>query len=96
MSTIRVTRRLRIAGRVQGVGFRYALRRQAIEHSLEGWVRNRRDGSVEALLQGSAGAVDAVTGWARRGPPAARVDRVDAVPEPGEQRYAGFEELPTE
>ncbi|MFY9316643.1 MAG: acylphosphatase [Burkholderiales bacterium] len=92
-----VTKQLRIAGRVQGVGFRYALQRAALARGLTGWVRNRRDGTVEAVLQGDAAAVDAVTAWARRGPPAARVERVDARPaeEPG-RTYRGFDQLPTE
>ncbi len=92
-----ITRHLRIAGRVQGVGYRDALRRQALACGLAGWVRNRRDGSVEAVLQGDARSVEDVIAWARRGPPAARVDRLDAQPAQGEsdRAYAGFERLPT-
>jgi acylphosphatase len=88
---------LRISGRVQGVGYRDALRRQALAHGLAGWVRNRRDGSVEAVLQGDAGGVEKVIAWARRGPPAARVDRVDERPAEGhvDRSYSGFERLPT-
>lgn len=77
-----ITRHLAIRGRVQGVGYRASLL------GLRGWVRNRRDGSVEALLQGRPAAVQALIDWARRGPPAARVDEVvvgepaDAAPEP--------------
>lgn len=91
------TRHLRIHGRVQGVGYRDALRREALRHGLGGWVRNCRDGTVEAVLQGEASAVEAVTGWARHGPPAARVDRVDEQPaqEQSDRPYAGFEMLPT-
>lgn len=93
----RVTRQLRIWGRVQGVGYRDALRGAALARGVDGWVRNRRDGSVEAVLQGSAEAVEAVVAWARRGPPAARVDRVDAAPARGEldRPYAGFDWLPS-
>jgi acylphosphatase len=92
-----VTSHLRISGRVQGVGFRFALHREAVAHGLAGWVRNRRDGTVEAVLQGDAAAVEAVRAWARRGPPAARVERVDAAPAQGEydHPYASFEEIPT-
>ena len=92
-----VTSHLRITGRVQGVGFRDALLREALAHGLAGWVRNRRDGSVEAVLQGEAGSVEAVLRWAQRGPPAARVDHVEALPAQGEfnRPYAGFEWLPT-
>jgi acylphosphatase len=88
---------LRIHGRVQGVGYRDALRREALRRGLRGWVRNRRDGTVEALLQGDTAAVEAVAAWARRGPPAASVERVDAQPAGGEQDrpYAGFDWLPT-
>jgi acylphosphatase len=94
---MRVTRHLRIAGRVQGVGYRDALRDQAIAQGVAGWVRNRRDGSVEAVLQGEAAAVEAVLAWARRGPPAAHVDHVEAQAAQGEldRHYAGFEWLPT-
>ncbi len=94
---MRVTRHLRIAGRVQGVGYRGALRDRAIAQGVAGWVRNRRDGSVEAVLQGEAAAVETVLAWARRGPPAAHVDYVEAQAAQGEfdRHYAGFEWLPT-
>ncbi len=91
------TRRLRISGRVQGVGFREALRAEALARGLTGWVRNRSDGTVEALLQGEPAAVDAVAAWARRGPPAARVERVDDHAATGDlaSPRASFERLPT-
>jgi len=94
---MRATRHLRIAGRVQGVGYREALRAEAIARNLSGWVRNRADGSVEAVLQGETAAVNAVVAWARRGPPAARVDRVDDTLATGElaRSYSSFERLPT-
>jgi acylphosphatase len=69
-------RRLLIQGLVQGVGFRYAMREEARRLSLRGWVRNRGDGSVEAVACGDKGALDALERWARRGPRAARVDSV--------------------
>jgi acylphosphatase len=92
-----VTRHLRIRGRVQGVGFRYALRREAQRNGVRGWVRNRRDGSVEAIVQGDAQAVARLVEWARRGPPAAQVDHLrESDPEPGfDAEYARFEERPT-
>ena len=91
------TYHLRIAGRVQGVGYRYALRTAALANGVSGWVRNRRDGTVEAVLQGAPAAVDAVIEWARRGPPAARVDGIDAQAAQGEldRPYRGFDCLPT-
>jgi acylphosphatase len=86
-----------ISGRVQGVGYRDAMCAQAERHGVRGWVRNRRDGSVEAVLQGDAAAVDAVIAWARRGPPAARVTEVNAQPASGEldRPYQRFEWLPS-
>ena len=94
---MKATRHLRIAGRVQGVGYRDALRTEALANGVAGWVRNCRDGTVEAVLQGAPAAVDAVVAWARRGPPAARVDGIDAQAAQGEfdRPYSGFEFLPT-
>jgi acylphosphatase len=93
-----VTRQIRVRGRVQGVGFRYALRREAERSGVCGWVRNRSDGSVEALLQGEAQAVTRLVAWARRGPPAARVDELnESDAEPACARlYQGFEERATD
>lgn len=92
-----VTRHLRIRGRVQGVGFRDALRREALARGCTGWVRNRRDGSVEALVQGETAAVEAVVSWAGQGPPAARVVkvRIDAAIEVDDRPLTGFDWLPT-
>ena len=90
-----VTRQLRIAGKVQGVGFRYALQEEADRLGLAGWVRNRRDGSVEALVQGEADAVDTLIAWARRGPPASRVVDLRVETPAGERTYSGFEITPT-
>ena len=88
---------LRITGRVQGVGYRASLRGEALARGITGWVRNRRDGSVEAVVRGEAAALETLLAWARLGPPAARVDRVDARLAQGEldRPYAGFDELPT-
>lgn len=69
-------RLLRIRGLVQGVGYRNALHLEATRLGLSGWVRNRSDGSVEALVAGPAPALDGLIAWARRGPPAARVGEV--------------------
>lgn len=91
------TRQLRIMGQVQGVGFRYALHREADRLGVTGWVRNRSDGSVEAVVQGAPGAVEALTAWARRGPPAARVMDLRIEPPPPEldRPYASFELWPS-
>jgi acylphosphatase len=69
-------RQVTITGRVQGVGYRAWVEHQARNHNLEGWVRNRRDGSVEALLAGPAEVVADVIARCRRGPSTARVDAV--------------------
>ena len=84
-------------GRVQGVGYRDALRAQAQSMGVCGWVRNRTDGSVEALLQGSPEAVESLLAWARRGPPAARVTelRIDDPAPEFDRRYSGFERRPS-
>ena len=75
-----IARRLQVAGKVQGVGFRYSLQEQAERLGIRGWVRNRRDGSVEALVQGTPEAVDAITAWARQGPRGSRVTEVRSEP----------------
>ncbi len=72
----RVARRIRVSGRVQGVFFRDWTVAEATRLGLDGWVRNRADGSVEMLVAGTAEAIDALTALCRRGPPAARVDAV--------------------
>jgi acylphosphatase len=64
-------------GRVQGVGYRAFVADAAIGRGLAGWVRNRRDGTVEALFSGAADAVEDVIAACRRGPYGARVDRID-------------------
>lgn len=89
----RVTRRLAIRGRVQGVGYRYSMVEAAGRFGVAGWVRNRADGSVEALVQGPPDAVEAIVAWARRGPPGARVDEVEEQAAHGD--FAGFEQRPT-
>ena len=71
-----MAKRLVITGLVQGVGYRASFERQAVALGLRGWVRNRRDGSVEAEVDGDAAAVEAMVVWARKGPPASRVDGV--------------------
>lgn len=70
MQTIRV----QVSGRVQGVCFRESTRLQGMELGLRGWVRNRLDGSVEAVIQGDEAAVGQMLAWLRHGPQFARVD----------------------
>jgi acylphosphatase len=89
----RTALRLVIRGRVQGVGFRYAMVEEATALGVTGWVRNRRDGTVEAVVQGDAAAVEALRRWAERGPPGAAVSGVAAAPTEGE--FAAFELRPT-
>ena len=90
-----VTRLLQISGRVQGVGFRYSMQQEATRLGLSGWVRNRRDGSVEALVQGSDEAVAALVAWARRGPAGASVTALQVASAEAQPALAGFEQLPT-
>jgi len=88
-----VTRHLQISGRVQGVGFRFYAQRKAQELGVTGWVRNRRDGSVEVMAQGAPEAVEAMIAWARRGPASAAVSEVRIAEGNGE--YTDFMTLPT-
>jgi acylphosphatase len=90
-----ITRGLRIRGRVQGVGYRDALCDEARASGVSGWVRNRLDGSVEALVQGPPERVAQLIAWARQGPPAARVDRVDIEAREDEPSCAGFQRRPS-
>ena len=71
-----VVRRVMIRGRVQGVGYRAWVDHQARQFGLQGWVRNRRDGGVEAVFGGAEDIVARIIGSCRNGPPSARVDDV--------------------
>jgi acylphosphatase len=88
-----VVRHLFIVGRVQGVGFRYYLQRKAQELVVTGWVRNRRNGDVEAMIQGTPEAVETLIAWARRGPQSAVVGGVRIAEGSGD--YSEFVTLPT-
>ena len=70
------TLHLQILGRVQGVWFRESMRQEAERLGVTGWVCNRPDGSVEAVIQGSTAVVNALLAWTRTGPPMAQVERV--------------------
>jgi len=87
--------RLVISGRVQGVGFRFFVERQARKRGLRGWVRNRRDGTVEALLIGEEPALGEMEAACRLGPSLAAVTRLDRF-EAEDDGSDGFEARPTE
>jgi acylphosphatase len=89
-----MTRHLVVHGRVQGVWYRGWTVDEAVALGLDGWVRNRSDGSVEILVSGPDAAVEALIERCREGPPAARVERV-AVDETDETVPAGFTQRPT-
>ena len=76
-----IRRRLIVHGHVQGVGFRWAIARAAESRGVSGWVANRADGTVEAVLEGEPEAVESVVGSAEQGPRGARVERVQVTEE---------------
>lgn len=78
---------------MQGVGYRASMIDEARRLGVGGWVRNRRDGTVEAVVDGDAAAVDAIVAWARRGPPGAKVTDVAVADADG--TFTGFDWLPT-
>ena len=86
-------RHLLITGLVQGVGYRYGMSQAASRHGATGWVRNRRDGSVEAVVEGPAEAVAAMIAWSRHGPAGAAVEHVAVELATGS--FDDFRQLPT-
>lgn len=88
-----LTRHLVIHGRVQGVWYRESMRLEAEQLNVTGWVRNRDDGVVEAVVQGEEDAVAALIAWCRKGPPAARVDDIEITVAEGAFSY--FERRPS-
>ncbi len=90
------SRLVRLHGRVQGVGYRETCVHHARALGLTGWVRNRSDGSVEVLLQGSPNQLAHMCDWLRTGVPGAKVDSIEVkdVPRPFD-RLDAFERLPT-
>ena len=88
-----ISRHLRVYGHVQGVFFRESMCRKAQQLGVTGWVRNCRDGSVEAMIQGVPEAVSAMIEWARTGPELARVEGVEVSA--GSGVYSDFERLDT-
>jgi acylphosphatase len=85
-----VRRRVVAHGRVQGVFFRHSARERANAHGVSGWVRNRNDGAVEAVLEGPPEAVERVVRFFETGPPSARVEEVE-VDEERPELLRGFE-----
>ena len=78
---------------MQGVFFRESMRREAARLGVAGWVGNCRDGTVEAVVQGTPAAVEAITAWARHGPPDAAVSGIEVGEADGD--FFGFEKRPT-
>lgn len=89
VSSAKKTLHLIIHGHVQGVYFRQSMLEEAERLGISGWVRNRPDRTVEAMVQGSDSPVDAIVRWAQRGPVMASVESVDVSP--GMGSYSGFE-----
>lgn len=89
MTSERVRRRLVVQGEVQGVFFRDSMRERAESEDVAGWVRNRDDGAVEAVLEGEPAAVDRVIDFAREGPPRAEVGDIEVNDEEPED-LSGF------
>lgn len=92
MATVRVI----VRGKVQGVGFRDYAQMQAQALRLDGWVRNRADGTVEALLSGEPAVIERMLIALRVGPPHSAVTNVRSMPEDGTAVGPGFQVLPTE
>ena len=88
-----VTLHLVIHGRVQGVFFRESMRQQAEKLNINGWARNQAEGTVEAVIQGSAESVGKLLDWAHRGPPMAKVTQIDQEAASGD--YWTFEIQPS-
>jgi len=80
-----------VSGRVQGVFFRANTQRVATQNNVTGWVRNLPDGRVEAVFEGEMKDVEKVIEWCHRGPPAARVDKVEVIWEDYKGEFSGFE-----
>ena len=90
-----IARRIVVRGRVQGVGFRYSMADAACALNVDGWVRNREDGSVEAFVQGDPPIVERMIAWCRHGPPGARVFAVDVEAGAPDPALSGFATRPT-
>ncbi|MBF9014183.1 MULTISPECIES: acylphosphatase [unclassified Oceanispirochaeta] len=82
--------RIKVKGRVQGVGFRYYTCRQGRRRGLCGWVRNEPDGSVLVHIQGSSEGLDDFRSWLKKGPPSARVESTVEIPAPFDESLIDF------
>jgi acylphosphatase len=89
-----MAKHLKISGRVQGVGFRYSMAEEAERLHVTGWVRNRHDGTVEAVVDGAPDAVEGILAWVHRGPRGASVTDVQVAEIP--ESFERFEMRPTE
>ncbi len=87
---------LKIKGLVQGVFFRESLKQEALRHQVLGWVRNRKDGTVEAFVQGEKSSLEEVIRWCHRGPDRAKVESIDIMDAPIDTLILDFQRLPTE
>lgn len=87
--------RLEITGQVQGVGSRWTMAEQARRLGIRGWVRNRRDGSVEVMVAGDSASVDQLIVWAHKGPPTAAIEAVKVIADGTETEFESFEQRPT-
>jgi acylphosphatase len=88
-----MTKQLKIRGRVQGVGFRYAMCDVAQSMGLKGWVKNVSDGTVEAIVQGEKELVESIIDWTQKGPPGAHVEKVEISD--GAGKFDDFDIHPT-
>ena len=84
-----------ITGQVQGVSFRYYTYHEALKLGLKGWIRNLRDGSVEALFVGPPESIERVLAWCKLGPPAAQVDEVQVEWQDPSAKPEAFQVRPT-
>lgn len=91
--TRHTVQRFQIRGKVQGVYYRASMVNEALRLGVTGWVRNRLDGSVEAMACGTSEQLEQLASWARLGPPAAQVTEVTITP--GEGQFSGFVQQPT-
>ena len=86
---------LLVTGRVQGVWYRGSTVQRARDLGLVGWVRNLRDGRVEAVAEGERSSLEALLAWANEGPPSAKVDDVEAVWADAEGSFGSFDQVAT-